>query len=88
MGEEMDLRGACCSVGDIVATEIGHCWVAEVLEQGIELGGKVNGNQYCKSGERAYISVCRITTSGQILKRSPLYMGQNWEHLKSEVSDD
>jgi hypothetical protein len=34
------------------------------------------------NGERDCISVCRIMTdNGQILKRSPWYIGEDWLHI-------
>ena len=66
-----DKRNFCCEIGDSVSTlSEGEYQVAEILYQGHEI-----------YRERAIITVCRVLNNGQVLTRSPRYVGDNWFHV-------
>jgi hypothetical protein len=68
-----------CNVGDFVLTGGNPMQVSEVVMTGRE--DSVNRRGNLNEGERSMITVCRIMRNGQILKRSPIYIGDNWVHL-------
>ena len=65
----------CCNVGDRVMVLDGI--EAEVLEE-ISSGS-------ASMKEKSSITVGRIDRTGAILKRSPIYVGDKWKHIKGEV---
>jgi hypothetical protein len=40
-------------------------------------------NGYSDSGRKAYIIACPVMPNGQILKRNPKCIGENWKHEKN-----
>lgn len=71
-----------CKVGDIVLYKGKKVSVSEVLVMGTDYKEYYNGNESLVRvrAKKAIISVCRVMTNGQILTRSPFYVGDNWEH--------
>ena len=67
-----------CDPGDYVMAAGVKMWVSEVVMTGCE--DRKDRSGYPIEGEKALVTVCRIMNNGQILKRSPLYIGDNWSH--------
>lgn len=68
-----------CDVGDLVIYDGKKVYVSEVISDGKE-NAKKNGQEV--QGVRSEIAVCRVMPdNGQILHRSPRFIGSNWEHL-------
>ena len=65
----------CCNEGDRVTLLDGT--EAEVLE--------VVSSGSGRKKEKSSITVGRIDRTGIILKRSPIYVGEKWKHIKGEV---
>lgn len=63
-----------CKVGDTVIHKRKAVYVSDVMIQGREDNTE-------KKGWRAYICVCPIMPdNGQVLKRSPSCIEENWKH--------
>ncbi len=67
-----------CRRGDIVIHIGKKMWVNEILEQGVEEYMNVAG--LFVAGVRAVISACNVMESGQVIKRAPRYIEDQWFH--------
>ena len=75
-------RNYTCKVGDVVIVQGKKVWISQVVEPGWENYFDKDGSLIV--GEKSKITVCRIMEdNGQILKRSPKFIGSNWSHTKS-----
>ena len=70
-----------CRQGDTIATlETGKKMiVAEILNGGCEFYMR---NHHKQPGIRADITAFPVMDNGQILRRNPVYLGQDWRHVK------
>ena len=66
-----------CMPGDTILHDGVKMWVSQVL---------IQGKERCKkdTGERADICACKIMDNGQILKRSPVNIGNEWQHIRGD----
>ena len=71
-----------CNPGDIVLHKKKKVSVVCVLVKGTKPYSWKNNKGYPVNvnGKKAVISACPIMDNGQILTRSPKYIGDNWEH--------
>lgn len=71
-----------CKAGNIVFHKGKKVMVTEVLKKGtIDVSYRNGSGTSIKvNGKKAIIAVCKIIKNGQILTRSPFYVGDNWEH--------
>ena len=65
----------CCNVDDHVTAVGREVVVAEIVFTGS-----------ARLKEKSLITACRIDRTGIILKRSPIYVGDKWKHIKGEVA--
>lgn len=72
-----------CKPGDVVVHKGKKVSVSVVLVRGSAPKCWTNnyGHTVNVKGKKATISVCRIMPNGQILKRSPFFIGDKWEHV-------
>jgi hypothetical protein len=70
----IDHGSPLCNVGDRVEHRGEVVDVAQVVFQGTE---STKSAQW----QRAEVRVCRILSNGQVLRRSPRYIGTDWRHL-------
>ena len=69
-----------CECGDIVLHNGNKFIVSEVLDCGRE-DDKTRQIEKSRRGVRSEICVCRIMDNGQVLRRSPKYIGDHWRHV-------
>ena len=69
-----------CECGDVVSHKGNKVMVAEVLDCGRE-EDKTRQTEKSRRGVRSYVCVCRIMDNGQVLTRSPKFIGDNWRHV-------
>jgi len=71
-----------CNPGDIVRHKGRKVSVYVVLVRGAKPYSWKNNKGYKVdiAGKKAIVSVCSIMSNGQILTRSPFFIGDNWEH--------
>ena len=63
----------CCNVDDHVTAMGREVVVAEIVFTGS-----------ARLKEKSLITVCRVDRTGAIFKRSPIYVGDKWKHIKGE----
>lgn len=77
--------GNTCNVGNVVLVDGRRMEVAEVIFTGREpftRRDQVTGAKRLRPGEKSEITAYRIMEdNGQVLRRSPIYIGVKWSHL-------
>jgi prophage regulatory protein len=80
-----------CHVGDIVFHNGKKVFVSEILVPGVRKKRikhpKNKGRFLTTNPVKADICVCRIMENGQVLRRSPFYIGKEWEHTLTKKSE-
>lgn len=73
-----------CKVGDHIIHNGKEMIVSQVVERGRDSYQYTNnnGNTYYIAEKKAIITACRVMENGQILTRSPIFIGDKWEHIK------
>lgn len=73
-----------CKKGDFVLHKGRRMVVSEVIKKGRDSYQYTNknGNTYYITEKKAIVTACRVMDNSQILTRSPIYIGDKWEHVR------
>lgn len=80
---KVEQKDYTCKAGDSIIHR-GRLWVvAQVVCEGTE--PKVTAKRgLSKPGRRDLISAFRVIDNGQVLRRTPIYIHDEWRHFKKE----
>ena len=57
--------------------------VSQVVDRGRDSYQRTDKKgSYCVAAKKADVTACRIMKDGQILTRSPIYIGDEWEYVQ------
>lgn len=73
------VRGFTCEVGDIVIYHRSPYEIAQVIQEGREEQIVKGIKNY---GRQSLVSGYRIMENGQVLRRTPVFLGASWKHKK------